>query len=188
MTGVTIIIILAISLAFVLVSVFVFYRRNKCRFIFGMYWWESLFLKIGIENTYCWNVFLYFHSIFHGIIYIWIFWIVLHCNTVTTSTCLWKRKFGLKYCWVSFSHTWKFTIQIQIIMIVLLFFCQQFNILKFNTPLGIRDHIAYKWATIFPQILWNSKPQTQVLGWGSNGHITNMNYIFIKTSSSLLDI
>lgn len=46
------------------------------------------------------------------------------------------------------------------------------------------DHIAYKWATIFPQILWNSKPQRQVLGWGSNGHITNMNYIFIKTSSA----
>lgn len=95
-TGVTIIIV-AILLAFVLVSVLAFYRRNQCGFkdkvqqcIFGMYRWESLFLKIGIENTYCWNVFLCFHSIFHGIIYIWIFWIVLHahCNTVITSTCL----------------------------------------------------------------------------------------------------
>lgn len=50
------------------------------------------------------------------------------------------------------------------------------------------DHIVYKWARIFPQILWNSKPQSQVLEWGSNGHTTNMKYIFIKTSSLLLDI
>lgn len=58
-TGVTIIIV-AILLAFLLVSVLVVcYKRNKCGFkdkaqqcISGMYRWKSLFLKIGIENVF----------------------------------------------------------------------------------------------------------------------------------------
>lgn len=48
--------------------------------------------------------------------------------------------------------------------------------------------MVYKWARLFQQVLWNSKPQSQVLGCGSNGHITNLNYIFIKSSFLLLDI